>query len=42
MPLLLIMLYIALGEIAGCYVLGELLASALMPLKNRLFKEDLK
>ena len=42
MPLLLIMLYIALGEIAGCYVLGELLATALMPLKNRLFKEDLK
>ena len=40
MPLPLLMLYIALGEIAGCYVLGELLATALMPVKNVLFRQD--
>ena len=30
MPLLLTALYVAAGEIVGCYVLGELLASALL------------
>ena len=40
-PILLLMLYILIGEIGGCYVLGELLATVLMPHKNRLFKEDI-
>ena len=30
MPLYLIVIYVALGEIVGCYVLGELLAAALL------------
>ena len=42
LPLPMLMLYILLGEIGGCYVLGELLASVLLPHKNTLFKEDLK
>ena len=42
MPLYLIMIYVLLGEIGGCYILGELLATALMPHRNKLFKEDLK
>ena len=42
MPLYLSMLYVLLGEIGGCYILGELLATVLMPHRNRLFKEDLK
>ena len=33
MPLPLIMLYVTIGEIIGCYILGELFASVL--LKNR-------
>ena len=40
MPLLLIMLYVLLGEIGGCYILGEILATVLMPHKSRLFKEN--
>ena len=39
LPILLLMVYIMLGEIAGCYVLGELLASALLPHRNMLFGE---
>ena len=38
-PFILEMGYIALGEIGGCYILGELLASALMPVKHKLFKQ---
>ena len=30
MPLYLIVIYVALGEIVGCYLLGELLATALL------------
>ncbi|MBO4862017.1 MAG: QueT transporter family protein [Firmicutes bacterium] len=41
LPIPLIMLYILIGEIGGCYILGELLATVLMPHKNRLFKEDI-
>mgnify|MGYP002626084557 CR=1 FL=1 len=38
MPVLLLMLYIAAGEIAGCYVLGEVLASAFLSrFRVRLF-----
>lgn len=40
LPLLLIMLYVFLGEIGGCYILGELLATVLMPHKNKIFKEN--
>ena len=36
-PLYLQMIYVAVGEVLGCYVLGELLASALKPIYNRLF-----
>lgn len=39
MPLVLSALYILAGEAVGCYVLGELLASVLVPHKNTLFKE---
>jgi uncharacterized membrane protein len=39
-PIALEMLYILAGEVVGCYILGELLATILMPHKNRLFKED--
>ncbi len=34
MPIVLMMLYVSLGEVVGCYVLGELLASALLKHKN--------
>lgn len=34
MPLLLIAVYVALGEIIGCYALGELLASVLLKRRN--------
>ena len=37
-PLPLLMVYIAVGEIAGCYVLGELFASVLMKYGDRIFK----
>ena len=30
MPIILMMLYVSVGEIIGCYVLGEMLASALL------------
>ena len=33
-PLPLLILYVVVGEIAGCYVLGELLASALLKTKQ--------
>lgn len=39
-PIPLEMLYILAGEVVGCYILGELLATILMPHKNRLFKDD--
>ncbi|MBO4818981.1 MAG: QueT transporter family protein [Firmicutes bacterium] len=42
LPIPMLMLYILLGEIGGCYVLGQLLASVLMRHKNTLFKEDLQ
>ena len=38
-PFILEMGYIALGEIGGCYILGELLASALIPFNHKLFKQ---
>lgn len=37
LPLWLSALYILLGEIGGCYVLGELLASALLPYRRVIF-----
>ena len=33
-------LYIATGETIGCYIFGELLITALIPLRNILFKDD--
>ena len=39
MPLALLALYIAVGEIAGCYVLGELFGSVLMK-HRRIFGEE--
>ena len=39
MPILLIAVYIAIGEIIGCYVLGELLATILLPYRFRIFAE---
>ena len=39
LPIVLEMLYIFAGEVGGCFVLGELLATVLMPHKGKLFKE---
>ena len=39
-PIALEMVYILAGEVVGCYILGEVLASILMPHKNRLFQDD--
>ena len=36
-PLYLQMIYVAAGEIAGCYIIGELLASILNPVKGYIF-----
>ncbi len=41
LPIPLLIVYIFVGEIGGCYILGELLASVLMPYRNILFKENL-
>lgn len=35
LPLILLFLYIAIGEIAGCYVLGQILASIILRNKDR-------
>ena len=37
MPFMLLVLSIAVGEIAGCFILGEILASALRPHRKVLF-----
>ena len=37
LPILLQMLYILAGEVAGCFIFGEILASMLMPVKDMLF-----
>lgn len=37
MPLLLMALYVAVGEIIGCYILGELFASVLLRYRGRIF-----
>ena len=39
LPMPLLILYIFIGEIGGCYILGELLATVLMPYRSTLFKE---
>ena len=39
MPLVLMMLYVTAGEIVGCYILGEILASVLMK-QDRIFKTE--
>ena len=39
-PIALEMVYILAGEVVGCYILGELLATILMPHRKRLFKDD--
>ncbi len=38
-PLPLMMVYIAAGEIAGCYILGELLGSLLLRYRGVIFRE---
>ena len=38
LPILLQMLYIFAGEVGGCFILGELLASVLMPHREKLFR----
>ena len=40
LPLSALVLYIALGEIAGCYILGELLAQILLPYSKRIFRDE--
>ncbi len=39
MPLALMMLYVTAGEIVGCYILGEILASILIK-QDRIFKTE--
>lgn len=39
-PLPLLMMYIAAGEIVGCYLLGELFASVLLKHGGRIFKPE--
>ncbi len=39
MSLPLLALYIAIGEILGCYVLGELFASVLLKYKGKVFRD---
>ena len=39
-PLPLMMAYIAAGEILGCYVLGELLAAAVLKRKDKFFADN--
>ena len=38
-PLLLLALYVCIGEILGCYVLGELFASVLLK-RREIFREN--
>ena len=40
LPIVLEMAYIFLGEVGGCYILGELLATVLMRHRHVLFKEE--
>ena len=40
LPIVLEMVYIFIGEVGVCYILGELLATVLMPHRHVLFKED--
>ena len=40
LPLPLLMVFIAIGEIISCYVLGELLLSVLKPYAGRIFGTD--
>ena len=40
LPLPLLMIFIAIGEIISCYVLGELLLSVLKPYAGRIFGTD--
>ena len=39
MPILIMLLYVAAGEIIGCYILGEILAAVLQKNKN-IFKKE--
>ena len=39
MPLILMAVYVAAGEIIGCYILGELFATVLLRYKGRIFGE---
>lgn len=38
-PYLLLMLYVAIGEVAGCYVLGEILGAVLSRYRKRIFRK---
>ena len=40
LPIPLLMVFIAIGEIISCYILGELLLSVLLPYAGRLFGTD--
>ncbi len=39
-PLPVLMIYIAIGEIIGCYVLGELMGSILLKYRGKLFRKQ--
>ena len=42
MPLYLMAIYVAAGEIIGCYILGELFATILLRYKGRIFGDNAK
>jgi len=42
MPLYLMAIYVAAGEIIGCYILGELFATILLRYKGRIFGGNAK
>ncbi len=41
LPIAVLFLSIFVGEVLGCYALGEILLSALLPLKNKIFATNL-
>ena len=42
MPLYLMAIYVAAGEIIGCYILGELFATILLRYRGRIFGDNAK
>ena len=39
-PIPLMMVYIAIGEVIGCYILGEILGSVLLKYRSVIFRDE--